>query len=282
MGGKILRTRPAGMLVGGDWGEGWQYGPLSVVEYAAAARAMEEAGAAMPEMDAWASSLVVRFMHGSVPTLDGMFNSNGDLDSEEVYPAASANPAAEKGVTMGRRKLLRSAAGSAMAVAMAIALPLSAAPVSIGAGETFTLSSGDLNHDSPSQKDYTINVEPDDKNPIALGSDGFGKHDLQANPGFKGPLPTAFPFASADVQAGTVTVSAILTHYRDLYTPAPGSPLIGAGHPAGNPKNNIGAIGQGSDMDPSDQFGTVRPGSGGPPPLEARPDRLHGARASAR
>jgi hypothetical protein len=62
-------------------------------------------------------------------------------------------------------------------------------------------------------------------------------------------------------------VSAILTHYRDLYTPATGSPLIGAGDPAGSPKNNIGAIGQGADVDPSDQFGTFRPGFGGPPPL---------------
>ena len=83
--------QPAGVLVGGDWGEGWQYGPLSVLEYAAAALAMEEAGAPLPEMDAWASSLIVRFMHGTVPTGDGMFNSNGDLDSEEVYPAPSLN-----------------------------------------------------------------------------------------------------------------------------------------------------------------------------------------------
>ena len=82
---------PAGVLVGGDWGEGWQYGPLSVVEYAAAARAMEAAGAPLPEMDAWASSLILRFMHGSVPGMDGMFNSNGDFDSEEVYPSPSAN-----------------------------------------------------------------------------------------------------------------------------------------------------------------------------------------------
>ena len=83
--------RPAGVLVGGDWGEGWQYGPLSVIEYAAAARALEEAGAPFPEMDAWTNSLIVRAMHGSVPTMDGMFNSNGDLDSEDVYPSASAN-----------------------------------------------------------------------------------------------------------------------------------------------------------------------------------------------
>jgi hypothetical protein len=83
--------KPAGVLVGGDWGEGWQYGPLSVLEYAAAARAVEEAGGTLPEMDAWTNSLIVRFMHGSVPKMDGMFNSNGDLDSEEVYPSPSVN-----------------------------------------------------------------------------------------------------------------------------------------------------------------------------------------------
>src|SRR6266700_5823918 len=36
--------KPAGVLVGGDWGEGWQYGPLSVTEYAVAARALELSG----------------------------------------------------------------------------------------------------------------------------------------------------------------------------------------------------------------------------------------------
>jgi MYXO-CTERM domain-containing protein len=83
--------QPAGVLVGGDWGEGWQYGPLSVLEYAAAARAMEEAGAPLPEMDAWTNSLIVRFVHATVPGGDGMFNSNGDLDAEEIYPSPSVN-----------------------------------------------------------------------------------------------------------------------------------------------------------------------------------------------
>jgi hypothetical protein len=83
--------KPAGVLVGGDWGEGWQYGPLSVLEYAAAARAVEEAGGALPEMDAWTHSLIVRFVHATVPSGNGMFNSNGDLDSEEVYPSPSLN-----------------------------------------------------------------------------------------------------------------------------------------------------------------------------------------------
>ncbi|HEY4106132.1 MAG TPA: hypothetical protein VGM44_19670, partial [Polyangiaceae bacterium] len=80
------------------------------------------------------------------------------------------------------------------------------------------------NPDSPNVPDYTIQVEPDDVNPITKGSDGFAKHDVHAAPGFKGPLPTAFPFASADVEAGTVKVSDILSHYRGLYSPAAQSP----------------------------------------------------------
>jgi MYXO-CTERM domain-containing protein len=124
------------------------------------------------------------------------------------------------------------------------------------------------NPDSPSQVDYSIAVEPDDVTPLAKGSDGFAKHDVHAAPKFTGPLPSAFPFASADVQAGSVKVSTILAHYRVLYTPAAGSPLVGAGDPASGAHNNIGAIGQGSNLDPSDQFGTFTPGvGGGPPPL---------------
>jgi MYXO-CTERM domain-containing protein len=124
------------------------------------------------------------------------------------------------------------------------------------------------NPDAPSQVDYSIKVEPDDVTPITKGSAGFAMHDVHAAPAFAGPLPTAFPFASADVQAGTVKVSTILAHYRQLYTPASGSPLIGAGDPTNAAHNNIGAIGQGPSLDPGDQFGTFMPGNdGGPPPL---------------
>ena len=135
------------------------------------------------------------------------------------------------------------------------------------------------NPDSPSQVDYSITVEPDDVTPLTKGSDGFAKHDVHAAPLFKGPLPTAFPFATADVQAGTVAVSAMLGHYRSLYTPDAGSPLTGAGNPAGGEHNNIGAIGQGSDLDSNDQFGTFKSGSGGPPPLNL-PDAGQGSVSS--
>jgi hypothetical protein len=123
-----------------------------------------------------------------------------------------------------------------------------------------------FNPDSPGVSDYTIQVEPDDVTPIPMGSDGFGKHDAHADPKYTGPLPTAFPFADADVEAGSVKVSDILKHYRDLYTPATGSPLIGTGDPTLSSNNNIGAIGQGPSKDPNDQFGTFMPGMGGGPP----------------
>jgi hypothetical protein len=82
---------PAGVMLGGDWGEGWQYGPLSVAEYAAAARAVEENGAALPEMDAWINSVMVRYLYGTLPTLDGQYDGNGDFDSDQAYQSPTAN-----------------------------------------------------------------------------------------------------------------------------------------------------------------------------------------------
>ena len=81
---------PAGAMVGGDWLEGWQYGPLSVLEYAVSARALEENGAPQPQMDAWANSLPVRYIYGTVPTLDGQW-VGGDFDSDQVYQSPSVN-----------------------------------------------------------------------------------------------------------------------------------------------------------------------------------------------
>jgi len=87
-GGKI--GEPAGAMVGGDWAEGWQYGPLSVLEYAVATRALEENGAALPELDAWTNSLVLRYIHGTVPSLDGQW-VGGDFDDEQVYQSPAVN-----------------------------------------------------------------------------------------------------------------------------------------------------------------------------------------------
>src|SRR5262249_30881254 len=56
-------------------------------------------------------------------------------------------------------------------------------------------------------------------------------------------------------------VSDVLAAYRGFYTPAPGSPLLGAGDPQDGVGGNIGVVGNG---EPADQFG--RFGSGTPVP----------------
>lgn len=83
---------PAGVLVGGDWAEGWQYGPLSVLEYAIAARALSESGAPQPEMAAWTESLGVRYIHGTLPDLSGQW-VGGDFDDADVHGPPNVNVA---------------------------------------------------------------------------------------------------------------------------------------------------------------------------------------------
>jgi MYXO-CTERM domain-containing protein len=82
--GQSTPDAPAGALVGGDWAEGWQYGPLSAYEYAMSARALEESGAPQPEMDAWASSLVLRLLYATEPGGTGQF-PGGDYDDETTW-----------------------------------------------------------------------------------------------------------------------------------------------------------------------------------------------------
>ncbi len=79
---------PAGVLVGGDWAEGWQYGPLSVLEYAFSARALIEHGVPLPEMETWAVELLNNQIYARTPARDGVF-SHGDLESDVIYPALS-------------------------------------------------------------------------------------------------------------------------------------------------------------------------------------------------
>lgn len=79
---------------------------------------------------------------------------------------------------------------------------------------------------------------------------GFALHDVPAggdknasvDPKFRGPLPTGFPFSDEDILQEKVRISEILTYYRYVYSPAPGSPLIGAGDPQDGSGNDIGAV----------------------------------------
>jgi hypothetical protein len=79
---------PAGVLAGGDWIEGWQYGPLSVLEYAFSARALIDNGVAMPEMETWAGDIALNQIYALTPTRDGVY-SHGDLESSVIHPEPS-------------------------------------------------------------------------------------------------------------------------------------------------------------------------------------------------
>lgn len=93
---------------------------------------------------------------------------------------------------------------------------------------------------------------------------GFGLNDIpragkpneQVDPKFKGQMPKEFPFTSAEIQGRKVGVSKILAHYRELYTPAEGSPLIGGGDPADGKGTRIGAVG--GEKDEFGRWGTPR------------------------
>ena len=76
-----------GVLDGGDWNEGWQYGPLAVAEYALAARVAKGAGIAVDGVPAWLGSLLRRHVYALSPS-DRMW-VGGDFDDEHAYAPAS-------------------------------------------------------------------------------------------------------------------------------------------------------------------------------------------------
>ncbi len=102
---------------------------------------------------------------------------------------------------------------------------------------------------------------------VAAGAAGYGLHDLgglngHMNPKFTQPTAIPFPFLPEDIWSRSKKVSDVLGTYRSMYTPAPGSPLIGAGDPQDGSGGNIGAIGNG---EPADQFGKFGGGTSTPP-----------------
>ncbi|HEU4734007.1 MAG TPA: hypothetical protein VFT22_39215, partial [Kofleriaceae bacterium] len=76
-----------GALDGGDWNEGWQYGPLSVAEYALAARVARPYGLATDGITAWLSSVLRRHVYALNPG-DQMW-VGGDFDDEHAHAPPS-------------------------------------------------------------------------------------------------------------------------------------------------------------------------------------------------
>lgn len=72
-----------GALDGGDWDEGWQYGPLAIAEYALAARVAKAHGLAVAGIPTWLDSVLRRYVYALTPT-DRLW-AGGDFDSEQAY-----------------------------------------------------------------------------------------------------------------------------------------------------------------------------------------------------
>lgn len=69
-----------GVLAGGNWPEGWQYGPLSVAEYSLGARIMKRAGLEIPGIEPWLSSVLRHHVYALSPS--DMVFASGDTENE--------------------------------------------------------------------------------------------------------------------------------------------------------------------------------------------------------
>jgi hypothetical protein len=85
-----------------------------------------------------------------------------------------------------------------------------------------------------------------------------GVHDVQANPKIAGLAEVPFRIGEGCIWLGSCTASQVLAHYREIYRPTTGSPLINAADPADGAGTAIGAVGP-DDSNPLDLFGRVLP-----------------------
>lgn len=100
-------------------------------------------------------------------------------------------------------------------------------------------------------------------NPLANESSNYysgivfgaaGAHDQNTDPLFAEGAANPYPITDGDIWDRTMSVSEVLSSYRDRYAPKAGSPLIDAGDPAGGTGNDIGAVGAGIPNE-NDKFG---------------------------
>jgi hypothetical protein len=80
---------PGGVLDGGDWPEGWQYGPLAVLSYALAERVVRGAGVEVKGADRWLASVLRRYVYGLSPS--EKVYPGGDADIETAYLDVNVN-----------------------------------------------------------------------------------------------------------------------------------------------------------------------------------------------
>lgn len=85
-----------------------------------------------------------------------------------------------------------------------------------------------------------------------------GEHDVRGDPRLSLPPEIPYSVPRSCIWQGSMTIGEALRRYREMYRPAPGSPLIGAGDPSDGVGTPIGAIGA-DDLLDIDLFGRVLP-----------------------
>jgi len=85
-----------------------------------------------------------------------------------------------------------------------------------------------------------------------------GASDVLTNPKLSGTNQIPYRISEGCVWLGNCTTGQVLAHYRAIYKPATGSPLIGAGDPADGTGTDIGAVGH-DGTHALDKFGLVVP-----------------------
>jgi hypothetical protein len=116
------------------------------------------------------------------------------------------------------------------------------------------------NPDAAEKQNYALSVagktERTDAGFAKNDAPAGGSKDAQVEPKFKGPIPKKFPFTDEEIKSRKVSVAKVLAFYREVYAPAEGSPLLGAGDPADGAGSFIGAVGPGKSA-PKDEFGRL-------------------------
>ncbi|HEY4179915.1 MAG TPA: hypothetical protein VGM90_23900 [Kofleriaceae bacterium] len=88
---------PGGILDGGDWPEGWQYGPLSIAHYALSARVAAKAGIAVPGMQRWLHAVLQRHVYALSPS-DKLYVAQ---DTEAETPHVTPNVLTLDAIALG-------------------------------------------------------------------------------------------------------------------------------------------------------------------------------------
>ncbi len=79
---------PGGTLLDGDWPEGWEYAPFSMISYSLAWRALRETGIALPQVDQFFDDITPLYAHNLTPDKK-LGWAGGDWGTDSIHATPS-------------------------------------------------------------------------------------------------------------------------------------------------------------------------------------------------